>query len=442
MSANQFENMESYLVGGHIRDVLLNQELDMDRAPADSDWVVVGSTPEELLSLGFTSVGVLFPVFLHPDTREEYALARAERSDPGRGSTHAEFSPDVTLEEDLSRRDLTINAMAIGRADAEDALTIDTASLIDPFDGLSDLKNRVLRHVGDSFSDDPVRVLRLARIGAELPDFHIAEETVTFVRNMAGRGELANLTPERVWAETRKALMTDSPSRYFQLLDELQCLTVVFPELAALKGVPQPAEYHPEIDSFVHTLLALDQTVKLEGSLGVRAAVLVHDFGKALTPRSEWPSHRQHEKAGIPIVKDFCKRLRLPKKTAELCLVVTAFHLKCHMAMEMRAGKIARMIRQTGGYRLDGRLDEFIVACEADARGRAGKEEEEYPQGDYLHELYLASRDVSVADQIQPDDTGDMIQEKLHRARSKAISGAIKLLSSGSNDAEAGSIVA
>jgi len=365
--------MQTYLVGGAVRDRLLN------RPVKDHDWVVVGATPEEMLSLGYQQVGADFPVFLHPDTHEEYALARTERkSGKGYQGFVCDFSSEVTLEEDLLRRDLTINAMA----------ATDDGHIVDPYNGQQDLEQRKLRHVSDAFAEDPLRVLRVARFAARFAGlgFTVADETMTLMKTMVADGELEHLVAERVWTETQRALGEEHADVYFQVLRECGALAVWFPELDALFGVPQPEKYHPEVDTGVHALMCLQAAVRLSDNIAVRWAALIHDLGKALTPESEWPRHFGHEKRGIKPVKKLCERLKAPNDAKTLALLASEFHTHIHRAFELRGETMLKVFDQLDVWRRPERFEDFLLVCISDARGRTGFEESDYPQADYCRE--------------------------------------------------------
>jgi tRNA nucleotidyltransferase (CCA-adding enzyme) len=397
--------MKVYRVGGAVRDRLLG------RPRQDEDWVVVGATPQQMAELGYRPVGSGFPVFLHPKTNEEYALARTERkSGHGYGGFTFHAAPDVTLEQDLARRDLTINAMA----EAPDG------SLIDPFGGERDLEQRLLRHVSPAFAEDPVRVLRVARFAARYAGlgFRVAEETLAL---MAASGELLHLLPERVWAETASALDETRAPRYFEVLRDCGALAVLFPEIDALFGVPQRADHHPEIDSGVHTLMVLAQACRLTEDNVVRFAALVHDLGKALTPREELPQHIGHEERSVPLVDALCDRLRVPNHHRELARLVARHHLVCHGIHERRPATVLRLLESLDAFRRPPRFEQFLVACEADMRGRAGFEERAYPQADLLRRAFAAARDVATADLDDGTRRGTQIAELLRQRRIEAI---------------------
>jgi tRNA nucleotidyltransferase (CCA-adding enzyme) len=401
-------DLDCYIVGGAVRDRLLG------RPVSDRDWVVVGATPEDMLARGFRQVGADFPVFLHPQTGEEYALARTERKQ-GRGYhgfvVHAD--PDVTLEQDLERRDLSINAMAM----TEDG------TLIDPFGGQEDLAARRLRHVGPAFAEDPLRVLRVARLYAQLADegFTLAEETRELMRRMSTSGELAELTPERVWTETEKALSTRHPPRYFEILREVGALAEVFPEIDALFGVPQPAEYHPEVDSGIHTLLVLEAAAKLSDSVAVRFAALCHDLGKALTPREEWPSHIGHEARGVAPTRALCERLRTPKAVRELALTVTEMHGWVHQACKMRPSSLVDLVDRLDGLRRPERFHDVLLVTKADSRGRPGREHDPFPEADWLETVRETMSGVSPEPLVEQGYRGAEIGRRLRAERIRAV---------------------
>ncbi|MGH8319559.1 MAG: multifunctional CCA addition/repair protein [Steroidobacteraceae bacterium] len=400
--------MRVYLVGGAVRDRLLG------RPVKERDWVVVGASPEELERQGFVPVGREFPVFLHPQTHEEYALARLERKvAPGYRGFTTQFSPEVTLEEDLRRRDLTINAMA------ESA----TGALVDPFGGRRDLEARLLRHVSESFIEDPVRVLRVARFAARYADlgFRIAEETVALMRGMTDSGELAALVPERVWQETERALGETRPDVFFETLRECGALQAIFPELAALYGVPQPARWHPEVDTGVHIMLALRYSAAIGASTTVRFAALVHDLGKALTVPAHWPSHRGHEEAGVPLIEALCARLKVPNGYRDLAVLTARHHAVVHRAAELRPATVLKLLEATDAFRRPQRFEELLVACEADARGRTGLETKPYPQRDYLLLARTAAAAVTLDESERQGLAGAAIGEKMREKRLAAI---------------------
>lgn len=393
--------MKTYLVGGAVRDKLLGLPVK------DRDWVVVGATPEQLLAKGFKPVGRDFPVFLHPETGEEYALARTERKS-ARGYKGFTFqtSTAVTLEQDLKRRDLTINAIAEDQA----------GRLIDPFNGVADLKRGVLRHVSAAFVEDPLRVLRVARFAAT-SGFRIAAETRALLRAISASGELDTLTPERVWAEFEKALGGGHPARFILALRDSHALEILFPEIDILFGVPQPAEYHPEIDAGLHTLMSLNQAARLSADPAVRFAALLHDLGKGNTPRAELPRHPGHEARGARLVEQLCARYRIPRKYTELATIVARFHLDCHRARELRAGTMLKKLEQLDAFRRPRRFEQFLLACEADARGRTGFEDRAYPQADYFRQALAAANRVDTALLQEKGLTGKALGDAIRQER-------------------------
>jgi len=400
--------MQSYIVGGAVRDQQLGLPVK------DRDWVVVGATPEQLRQQGFKPVGKDFPVFLHPHTHEEYALARTERKTAaGYHGFKVYASPEVTLEQDLQRRDLTINAMALDS----------TGRLIDPFGGQRDLEQRLLRHVSPAFAEDPVRILRLARFAARYDHlgFQVAAETQTLMQNMVANGEVDALVPERVWAETERALQELAPQRFFTVLRDCGVLARLFPELEQLFGVPQPAQHHPEIDSGLHTLACLQQAVRLGANTPTRFAVLCHDFGKGLTPVSQWPRHHGHERRGVPLVEALCQRLRVPRHYRELAVLVCAEHLHCHRALELRPVTVLKLLERIDAFRRPERLADILLACECDARGRAGREDQAYPQAEYLRQAHAAAGAVPARRFAEQGLRGSDIAAALHQARISAI---------------------
>ena len=400
--------MQVYLVGGAVRDRLLG------RSVKERDWVVVGATPEELERQGFVPVGREFPVFLHPQTHEEHALARLERKvGPGYRGFTTQFSPDVTLEEDLRRRDLTINAMA----------EAPSGEVVDPYGGRKDLQARLLRHVSDAFIEDPVRVLRVARFAARYADlgFRVADETVALMRRMTDSGELAALVPERVWQETERALGESRPEVFFETLRQCGALQVIFPELAALYGVPQPPRWHPEIDTGVHVMLALRYSASQGTSTAVRFAVLMHDLGKALTAPERWPSHRGHEEGGVPVIEALCARLKVPNGFRDLAVLTARHHAVVHRAAELRPATVLKLLEATDAFRRPERFEEMLAACEADARGRTGLEAQPYPQRDYLRRAHTAAAAVSLDESERQGLAGPAIGEKIREKRLAAI---------------------
>lgn len=399
--------MRVYLVGGAVRDHLLGHPYH------EKDYVVVGATPEQLLAQGYQPVGKDFPVFLHPQTKEEYALARTERKS-GQGYHGFEFYTDtsVTLEEDLIRRDLTINAMAMD----------EDGNVYDPYNGQQDLTDRILRHVSNAFLEDPLRVLRIARFAARYKSlgFTVASETLALMQQLAESGELQALTPERVWKETSRALMEDHADEYFETLRRCGALKVLFPELDALYGIPQRPEYHPEIDSGIHTMMSLQQACKANYSLDVRFAVLVHDLGKALTPADELPRHIMHEERGVKLVTEVCDRLKVPTNTKQLAIAVCKEHLKCHQALSLKPGTLWRLLQRLDVLRRPERVEAYVQACECDSRGRLGLEDREYPQSQYVLDAMEVVRGIKAQD-LPPDISGPDIGEMLIQRRIQAL---------------------
>lgn len=396
--------MKTFLVGGAVRDALL-------RLPVkDRDWVVVGATPDTMLAEGYQQVGRDFPVFLHPRSREEYALARTERKS-GNGYTGfvTQFAPDVTLEQDLQRRDLTINAIA------QD----ESGELIDPYGGQRDLAQRQLRHVSAAFNEDPLRVLRVARFAARFAhlNFRIADETLALMREMAASGELAHLTAERVWKETEKALLTHNPQVYFQVLRDCGALHVLFPEIDNLYGIPAPIKWHPEIDTGIHALMTLTLSAALSDQLDVRFATLFHDVGKALTPADKWPSHHGHGLAGVPIVEALCQRLRVPNHVRDLALVVTEFHDVVHTIERQPADALIALFDRIDAWRKPDRVEKMALTSEADARGRSGLESMAYPQGEYLRLAFTLAQAVPTKEVVAAGFKGAEVREELTRRR-------------------------
>ena len=402
-------SIKTYLVGGAVRDRLLGLEV------GERDWVVVGATPEQMAAQGYRPVGKDFPVFLHPQTNEEYALARTERK-TARGYHGFDFytGPEVTLEDDLIRRDLTVNAMV------EDP---DSGQVIDPHGGLADLEARVLRHVSPAFAEDPVRILRLARFYARFKPlgFTVADETIELMRAMVAAGEVDALVAERVWQETRRALMQEAPQAYFELLRECGALARLMPELDALFGVPQTAKYHPEVDSGIHVMMVLQQAAERGADLAVRYACLCHDFGKGLTPRYVLPGHHGHEKSGLPLVKAVNTRLRVPIDCAELALLVTEYHLYMHQALELRPATILKLFDRIDVWRKPERFDQFLLACECDARGRTGFEGRDYPQLQYLRDALAAAMTIQAREVVADGFSGKAVGQEVSKRREAAI---------------------
>ena len=401
--------MKIYLVGGAVRDRLLG------RPVSERDFVVVGATPDELVAQGFRPVGKDFPVFLHPRTGEQYALARTERkTGPGYYGFATRFSPDVTLEEDLVRRDLTVNAMA------ED----EHGGIVDPHGGRRDLEARVLRHVSDAFVEDPLRVLRVARFAARFAPlgFTVAPETLDLMRRIVASGEVASLVPERIWVETERALGEANPVVYFEVLRACGALDAVFPEIAALFGVPQPPKWHPEIDTGVHTLQVLDVAAELATDTTVRFAALVHDVGKGLTPPEQWPRHIGHEEAGARLIERMCARLKVPNEHRELAVLVARHHALVHRAAELRPGTVLELLEATDAFRRPERFDRMLVACEADARGRGPERRAApYPQAALLRRLRAAAAAARPAPGELEGQAGPVIAERVRAVRIEAI---------------------
>ncbi|WP_038150279.1 multifunctional CCA addition/repair protein [Vibrio litoralis] len=406
--------MEIYLVGGAVRDRLLG-------IPSyDKDWMVVGSSPQEMLAQGFRAVGQDFPVFLHPETQEEYALARTERKS-GQGYTGFEchYAPDVTLEEDLARRDLTINAIAQSP----------DGSLHDPYHGEKDLQARILRHVSPAFSEDPLRVLRVARFAAKLQPFGftIAPETMLLMQQIVDSGELSYLTAERVWQEWQKSLNTDSPQVFLETLKQCGALAVILPEIDALFGVPQPERWHPEIDTGIHTLMVAKQAAQLSSDIAVRFAAQVHDLGKAITPESEWPSHKMHCHTGLKLIKQLCQRLTVSNECRDLALLVCQHHSNLHRTMELKPSTALKLLNQLDAWRKPQRFEQVLLCCQADHQGRLGLESQPYPQKKRMLDYYHAAASINVQAIISQGVIGKAIREELDKQRTAAIE-SVKLL--------------
>lgn len=408
--------MDIYLVGGAVRDKLLGVPVK------ERDWVVVGATPEDMVRLGYRPVGKDFPVFLHPETHEEYALARTERKTaPGYKGFVVHASPDVTLEEDLKRRDLTINAMA----EAPDG------TLIDPFNGREDLDQGLLKHVSKAFVEDPVRILRVARFAARFAKwgFKVAHGTHALMKQMVAAGEVDHLVPERVWAETEKALGEDRPSRFFEVLHRCGALAVIFPELERLFGVPQPAHAHPEIDTGMHCLMVLGQAARLSPDPRVRFAALVHDLGKGTTPGDELPQHVGHEQRSVELIEVLCRRLRIPNDYRDLAVKVARYHGHCHRALELRPGTLLETLTGLDAFRRPEILEDFLLACEADSRGRGsdGKpaNDRPYAQAEVFRTAFTAARAVDAGALAGQGLQGAALGERLRELRCDAIAKAI-----------------
>jgi tRNA nucleotidyltransferase (CCA-adding enzyme) len=407
--------MQAYVVGGAVRDELLGLPVQ------DHDWVVVGATPEQMVAQGFRPVGKDFPVFLHPDTQEEYALARTERKTaPGYHGFVFHTSPDVKLEDDLVRRDLTINAMAR----AEDG------SIVDPYGGQQDLRDRIFRHVSDAFAEDPVRILRLARFAARFPEFHVAESTNALMRRMVEEGEVDALVPERVWQELSRGLMEQKPSRMFGVLRDCGALARILPELDALWGVPQPPLHHPEVDTGVHMMLVIDYAAERKLELPVRFAALMHDLGKGRTPEQHWPKHHGHEGMGPRLIADLSKRLRVPLECRDLAVMTAREHGNVSRALELRPNTIVTLLERCDAFRKPERFAQMLLASECDARGRGHETHEmrfrEYPQGPYLLRALAAARGVNAGEIAgRYVENKEKIPEAIHAARVSAVKAAL-----------------
>ncbi len=401
--------MQTYLVGGAVRDQLLNLPV------TEKDWVVLGETPQSMLSKGYISVGKDFPVFLHPKTKEEYALARTERKTaPGYKGFVFHTSPDVTLEQDLIRRDLTINAMAL----AEDG------TLIDPFNGQQDLKDRIFRHISPAFAEDPVRILRVARFAARYAHFGftLAEETRLLMQDMVAAGEVDHLVPERVWAELFKALNEQTPAAFFFSLRQCSALAIIFPELDNLFGIPQPAQHHPEIDCGLHSMLVLEQAAKLSNKPEVRFAAVMHDLGKALSPVENLPHHFGHEQKGLILLNALCQRLRVPKAFKRLAELVMQYHTLSHNAYELRPSTLVDLLATLSAFKAKNEtLTDFLLACEADCKGRTGLEHTEYPQAKFLQQAADAAASIDTSAILTGELKGEKIGQAIREARIKAV---------------------
>jgi tRNA nucleotidyltransferase (CCA-adding enzyme) len=402
--------MKIYQVGGAVRDALLGLPVH------DRDWVVVGARPEELTALGYLPVGKDFPVFLHPQTREEYALARTERKTaPGYHGFSVHAAPGVTLEQDLGRRDLTVNAIAQDEA----------GQIVDPYGGRKDLQARLLRHITPAFAEDPVRILRVARFAARFVDFSIAPETLGLMREMVEAGEVDHLVPERVWQELARALMQTQPSRFFQVLRDCGALARLLPEVDRLWGVPQTPEHHPEIDTGVHLMMVLDQAAELNAPLAVRFACLAHDLGKGQTPADRLPRHIGHEERGVRLLRTLCERLRVPNDCRELAEVVTREHGHIHQSLSLGAAALVRLLERCDALRKPERFENALLACWCDARGRLGKQDSAYPQRQRLMQALQLAQQVpaaQIAEQAQAQGlSGPHIGERLRQARIAAL---------------------
>ena len=402
--------LQAYVVGGAVRDRLLGRPVN------DRDWVVVGATPAQMLDAGFRQVGADFPVFLHPQTNEEYALARTERkSAPGYHGFTVHADPSVTLEQDLSRRDLTINAMALR----------DDGTLIDPYGGARDLRSRVLRHVSEAFAEDPVRILRVARFAARFADFHVAPETLALMRAMVDAGEAYSLVAERVWQELARGLMEATPSRMFELLRACGALRVLLPEVDRLWGIPQPPAHHPEVDTGVHLMMVLDEAARVQASLPVRFACLCHDLGKGTTPADVLPRHLGHEERGVKLLRALCERLKVPVECRELAEVTAREHGHVHASLALQPTAQLRLLERCDALRRPARFADLLLACECDARGRLGLQQRDYPQRQRLLQALAFARGVDTAAVAQRfaalGQAGPQIGEAIHAARVEAL---------------------
>ena len=405
--------MQKYLVGGAVRDQLLGYPVK------EYDWVVVGETPENMIHQGFRAVGKDFPVFLHPETHEEYALARTERKTaPGYKGFVVHAKSDVTLEQDLLRRDLTINAIAM----------TPTGEIIDPYGGRDDLEKRIFRHVSPAFAEDPVRILRVARFAARYQHlgFKLATETQALMQTMVAAGEVDHLVPERVWAELFKALQEQTPSAFFYVLKDCGALAVLFPEIDNLFGVPQPPKYHPEIDTGIHVLMSLEQAAVLSTKPEVRFAALMHDLGKALSPKDNLPHHYGHENNGLPLLENLCNRLRVPNSFKNLALQVMKYHTHCHKAMALKPGTLVDLLGDLGAFKAHNHFPQFLLACEADAKGRTGLENKPYPQAEFLHSLAKAGASIDTALLLEKNLQGAEFGEAVRLLRIQAVTKVIK----------------
>ncbi len=400
--------MKIYLVGGAVRDELLGYPFH------ERDWVVVGATATEMTAAGYQQVGKDFPVFLHPDTKEEHALARTERKTAaGYKGFEVHASPDVTLEDDLARRDLTINAIAKD----------ENGELVDPYNGIDDIHNKILRHVSPAFSEDPVRILRVARFMARYAHlgFTVAQETMVLMKNMVSSGEVDALVPERVWQEMQKALTEKTPAAFITTLRDCGALKKILPEIDCLFGVPQPEEHHPEIDTGIHTLMVLEQACLLSTESDVRFAALMHDLGKGTTPKEEWPRHIEHEARGAKIVLKVCERLRIPNEFRDLAERTARFHLHFHRALELKAATVVKTLEQLDAFRKPERFEKFLLASEADARGRPGFENKEFKQSAFFRAALNVTKDVDVAALRELGFENLALAEKIKQTRVKAI---------------------
>jgi len=404
--------MKIYLVGGAVRDELLGLPV------TERDWVVVGSTPQEMVDLGYRPVGKDFPVFLHPVTAEEYALARTERKTaPGYKGFTVHADPGVTLREDLLRRDLTINALARDH----------DGTIIDYQGGRQDIETRLLRHTSPAFVEDPVRVLRVARFAARFRKlgFRVADETMDLMRRMVEAGETDALVPERVWQELLKALMEDTPAEFFEVLRACGALAVIFPEIDRLWGIPQSKVYHPEVDTGVHTMMVLEQAARLSTKPEVRFAALTHDLGKGATPRAEWPKHHGHEERGAALVENLCARIRVPNSFRNLAVITARYHLHAHRALELRPATMLSLFESLDAFRRPARFHEYLVTCEADHRGREGLENAPYPQAEILERCHVTAARVDPKPIVAAGVRGGAVMSALRERRLELITTAI-----------------
>lgn len=398
--------MKIYAVGGAVRDALMGLPV------RDRDWVVVGAMPEEMVRAGFRPVGRDFPVFLHPHTHEEYALARTERKTaPGYAGFAFHAAPDVTLEEDLQRRDLTVNAIA------QDEL----GAFVDPHNGRADIEAKMLRHVSPAFAEDPVRILRVARFAARFVDFTVAPETMALMRQMTDSGEVDALVAERVWQELSKGLMEKKPSRMFAVLRECGALARILPEVDSLYGVPQRAEWHPEVDTGVHVEMVVDMSAHLDAPLPVRFAALTHDLGKGVTPKDMLPRHHGHEVASVKLLDPLCDRLRVPSECRDLARLVARYHGDIHRAAELRPETMVKMIEQADGLRRPERFAQMLLACECDARGRLGHADDDYPQKCRMTAALDAARGIDAGTIAKTCNDPAQIPQRVHTARVAAV---------------------
>jgi len=400
--------MKIYLVGGAVRDQLLNYPVK------EKDWVVVGATVQQMLDLNYQQVGKDFPVFLHPKTHDEHALARTERKTaPGYTGFEVHASAEVTLEEDLIRRDLTINAIA------QD----ENGNLIDPFNGQADIKNKCLRHVSAAFSEDPVRILRVARFAARYAHlgFTVADETMSLMKTMVNNNEADALVAERVWQEMHKALNERNPEEFITVLRDCGALECILPELDILFGVPQPEIYHPEIDTGVHTLMVLQQACQLSNDAKVRFAALCHDLGKGATPAEKWPSHHGHEQLGVDIIKQLCKRIKVPNDFRDLAIITSNYHLNIHKVFELKPATVLKKLEQLDAFRRPDRFENFLIACLADIRGRKEFEQSEYPQADFMRLALKTAKNIDMQSIKEMELKGEAMAEAIRKARVTAI---------------------